>query len=379
MPVAGFEKIKRAEANSKDPAVAVASLAEQLSQDETAGVIFFCSAEYYDPKALAAEFNARFDCPVAGCTTAGEIGTCYQENSIVALSFAGSDFRLHPHLISPIRDFDAKAAFAQADAMRKQLEFSNDFDSGKMFAMGLFDGLSLMEETVIPHITAALNGVSLVGGSAADNMIFKETRVFANGRFHTGAGLVILIETRKDFKIFKHQDFVPSDIDLIITEADPKTRMVSEINGGPAALEYARTLGLDVKDLSFEVFADNPLMLEIGDQWYVRSIMDANPDNSLTFSCAIDSGLVVALGKGGGFVENLEALARELNREFSTIFCTIGFDCLHRRLELHKKGEAADVEAALAQMKFVGFSTYGEQINAVHVNHTLTGVVIGEK
>ncbi len=40
----------------------------------------------------------------------------------------------------------------------------------------------------------------------------------------------------------------------------------------------------------------------------------------------------MALGKGGGFVENLEKRARELSDEFSTIFCTIDFD-LHRGIE----------------------------------------------
>ncbi len=379
MPHAVIEKIKRAEATSQDPAVAVASLAEQLHQDEPAGVIFFCSAESYDPQALEAQFKLKFNCPVAGCTTAGEICTCYQKNSIVALSFAKSHFRIHPYLISPLANFDAEAAFSLANKMRGNLELSDDFDPGKMFALGLFDGLSLMEEAVIPHISAALNGVCLVGGSAADNMIFNETRVFADGEFHTGAGVLIIIETLLDFKIFKHQDFVPTEIDMIITEADPKVRKVSEINGMPAAEEYAKILGLKVEDLSFEVFADNPLMLEIGDGWYVRSIMEANPDGSLTFSCAIDNGLVLAMGRGGGFVENLEAHAGKLNTEFSTLLCTIGFDCLHRRLELQRNGETAEVEAALAQMRFVGFSTYGEQINAVHVNHTLTGVAIGKK
>ncbi|OGR23137.1 MAG: hypothetical protein A2277_06320 [Desulfobacterales bacterium RIFOXYA12_FULL_46_15] len=378
MSIAEFYKIKRAEVVSPDPVEAVHSLSGQLHKDDIAGVIFFCSSSY-DQDALAAEFRARFDCPVAGCTTAGEIGTRYQENGIVAVSFGKSDFCLHPVLIPSMAGFDAKASFEMADKVRGQLEFSQDLDPDAMFAMVLLDGLSVMEEPVTAYIHAALKGVPLIGGSAGDSLKFRETRVFADGRFYTGAGVFIMIESRLPFKTFKLQHFEPSDKDLVITEADPKTRVVSEIDGAPAAEEYASILGLKIQELSPQVFARYPVMLEIGDQWYVRSIQKVNPDGSLTFFCAIDNGLVLTVARGVGFVETLEAAIDKLAAEFSTILCTIGCDCILRRLELTETGKTARAEAALARLNFVGFSTFGEQFNAIHVNQTLTGVVIGEK
>jgi hypothetical protein len=55
----------------------------------------------------------------------------------------------------------------------------------------------------------------------------------------------------------------------------------------------------------------------------------------------------------------------------------IGFDCLFRKLEIMEKGIAGKVSDLLKNKNFIGFSTYGEQFNSIHVNQTLTGVVIG--
>ena len=55
----------------------------------------------------------------------------------------------------------------------------------------------------------------------------------------------------------------------------------------------------------------------------------------------------------------------------------IGFECILRRLD----AESRQVRRQLAQMYrdfgIVGFQTYGEQYNAMHLNQTLTGIAFG--
>lgn len=372
------ETIKRAEVIDQDPHIAVQSLAEQLHQEKMAGVIFFCSS-HYDADKLATEFRAYFDCPVVGSTTAGEICSRYQERGIVAVSFGADQFCLHPFLIRSLAEFNSIKAQNMADSIRQDLEFSVDFHSDEMFGLLMLDGVSVLEEPVTAFVNTAIKGISVIGGSAGDNLEFKETRVFAEGDFHSGAGVFVLIETRLPFKTFKLQHFEPSDLDMVITEADPANRIVSEINGAPAAEEYAEILGLKIDALNPQIFAKYPVMLQIGNQWYVRSIQKVNPDGSLTFFCAIDVGLPLTIAKGVGFVETLKNKTEELKKEFSSIECTLGFDCILRRLELAETGQTAQVEKALLPLNFVGFSTYGEQFGAIHVNQTLTAVVLGEK
>jgi hypothetical protein len=56
----------------------------------------------------------------------------------------------------------------------------------------------------------------------------------------------------------------------------------------------------------------------------------------------------------------------------------IGCDCVLRRLEFDHTGLSGQVGDFLVNNKVVGFSTYGEQFNALHMNQTFTGLAIGE-
>jgi hypothetical protein len=47
-----------------------------------------------------------------------------------------------------------------------------------------------------------------------------------------------------------------------------------------------------------------------------------------------------------------------------------------RRVEAEQKQMSGDLSRILAENRVFGFSTYGEQINSMHVNQTLTGVAI---
>lgn len=368
----------RAETARRDPEAAVRELAGALPSGPLAGVFLFC-ADHYEPESLAAAIRRHFTCPVAGCTTAGEIGSGYRSDGIVALAFSGAMFRLHVRLVPSLRTFGSTEARNMVDSLRPNLAYSTDLAPDSMFAVVLIDGLSFREETVTSFLHSALKGVGLVGGSAGDALAFRETRVFAQGAFHRDAGVLVLVESQLPFEIFRVQHFAPTDLEMVITAADPDTRTVQEIDGEPAAEAYAGALGLTVADLAPEVFSRHPVMLEIGGQAFVRSIQRANPDGSLTFYCAIDEGLILSMARASDCIANLTAEVARLGRSFPRIEATLGFDCILRRLELVDTGRLADAEAALAPLRMTGFSTFGEQIDAVHVNQTLTGVVFGER
>lgn len=370
------EPIMRGQVVGLAPEEAVDLLAAQLHQTPKAGVIFFCSPEY-DADALAVALTAQFDCPVVGCTSAGEIGSAYQQGGIVALSFCDSQFRLHPYLIDNLNDFDGQSAEQMVSAVKSSLVFNETLNRDGMFAFLLLDGLSVAEERVIAAIDAHIQTVSMIGGSAGDSLAFQQTRVFAQGAFHVGAGVFCLIESRVPFETFRHQHFEPSEADLVITSAAPGQRIVYEINGEPAAQEYANLLGLEVETLTPQVFACHPLMLEIGGKWYVRSIQKVNEDGSLSFFCAIDDGLVLTLARGNNLIHQLETVVEDLLQKHDQILCTLGCDCILRRLELERNGETEKAGEVLSRINFLGLSTFGEQYGAVHINQTLTGVVIG--
>ena len=75
----------------------------------------------------------------------------------------------------------------------------------------------------------------------------------------------LLVETDLPFRGIGFDHFLPSDTQIIITGAVPDERQVFEINGAPAAQEYARLVGCHVDDLSPQIFAENPLLVQYRD------------------------------------------------------------------------------------------------------------------
>jgi len=370
--------VKQGASQATDAAKAVAELKQQIEQPEMSGVVFFCSSKY-DLTALGRELQQAFSCPVVGCTTAGEIlsDNGYTDGGIVGTSLSSSELVLHPYLVENLDQHSEEDAKQLTAVMEKDLQLFKQLTPANMFALLLVDGMSMLEEQTVAALYGVLNGVSLIGGSAGDDLAFKESWVYAEGRFVTNAALLTLFETTLPYQVFKTQHIEATDERLVITSADAPKRIVYEINGAPAAEEYASVVGVDTSELTPEIFSTHPVMLLIGGEYYVRSIQKANDDGSLSFYCAIDNGLVLRLGKGAELVSNLREQLDSLSMEIPSIQLILGCDCILRRLEITQKELLADVNSTLKGTHFIGFSTYGEQFNSVHVNQTLTGVALG--
>ena len=52
----------------------------------------------------------------------------------------------------------------------------------------------------------------------------------------------------------------------------------------------------------------------------------------------------------------------------------LGCDCFLRRMESELRGEDQRMSEFLAANRVIGFNTYGEQFNGMHINQTFTGV-----
>jgi len=154
---------------------------------------------------------------------------------------------------------------------------------------------------------------------------------------------------------------------------------VRHLNGAPAAAEYARLLGLAVEDLTPEVLAEHPPVVKMGDDVYVRSIIEMMPDGGLTFGCAVDTGIVLRIGRTGDLVSNLDTTLREVRREVGAPAVVLACDCTLRQVEMERHGLTDSIADTLETFQAVGFSSYGEQINSMHLNQTFTGIAFGAK
>lgn len=341
-------------------------------------VVFFCAPRFVQPEVaalFAREFPAR---RVIGCSTAGEIGPeGYQSDSITGFSISGDQLTATLGLLDKLDSMSLQQGSEQVQAL---LECHRNrgfpLDAHRNFAFLLIDGLSMREELVSAAVFQNGRGIPLFGGSAGDDLAFERSHVYYDGAFRSNAAVVALFHTELPFRVFSYQQFSPTPHKLVVTEADPVHRVVSEFNAEPAALAYADLIGVPRRALGPAVFACHPVTVRVGGRDYVRSIQKANDDDSLTFYCAIDEGLVLTLAEGVELAENLESSLRQIRDDIGQPALVVGCDCILRRAAMNKETRA-DIERVLQGYGVVGFCTYGEQINGIHVNQTLAGVAIG--
>ncbi len=363
----------------KNPQLAVKKFHAAVYQPNMELIVFFCSS-HYDLNVLAKEINSFFPNKlVIGCTTAGEIGPGgYSESSLSGASFSSDGFTIAAGYIDDLHHITNEKGQVFVNNLLQQVEArALTTTSENSFAFMLIDGLSLREEPTVRILQNALGEIPLLGGSAGDDLSLKQTWVFSEGAFRADSAALILVNTIYPFKLFKAQHFVSGNEKLVVTKADPSQRIVYEINGYPAAEEYARIVNTKVDKLNPNQFSATPVVIRINGLDYVRSIQRVNPDGSLTFYCAIDNGLVFMAAHGIDLIKNIEQTIDEIQSEIGKPQLILACDCILRNLEIQRDGLKMEVEKIFRNHNVVGFSTYGEQYLGVHINQTLTGIAIG--
>jgi hypothetical protein len=360
---------------------AAAGLRLQLPVEKYSAIVAFISPDY-SPQALATAMANQFPgTPIFGCTTAGELGPQgIGDGGLLALGFREGDFSV---VASGIKDIDALAFDGVRDNIREARAALTELEQGATdrhrFGLLLVDGLCLHEDALVSMIGACLDDIQVVGGSAGDGDAFNETWVLFDGEAHRNAAVLLLVSTELPCRLFKCNSFAPTSTKLVVTEADVERRIVRELNAEPAALEYARAVGVPVSELNGHIFAAHPVIVRVGGDYYARSIQRANEDGSLTFFCAIDEGLVLTAAGRLDTLGVVEQMFRDTEAELGEISAYIGFDCLHRRLDAEQRQIIREMADLYVRNNVVGFNTYGEQFESMHLNQTFSGVAVGKQ
>lgn len=354
---------------------AIEDIYNQIYSGDNEYVFLFISSRY-DLKKLAKEINKKFPKNITACTTSGELSPLgYIEGSITGFSLKSPNLKVVTHTIKELQNFNLETI---KEINQNHLNLHQELDSNyKSFGFLQIDGLSIAEESVAGTISSVINGLEFFGASAGDDLAFDSTYIYNEGEFIKDAATLSIFYTTHPFKLFKMQHFEPDEnLKLVITEAKAPKRIVTEINGLPAAEEYARLINVEIGELTPSVFSKHPLMIKVGGDYFVRSIQKVNEDLSLTFFCAIEEGLVLTIAQNVDMIKNLDSELERITKDI-TPQLIIGSECILRRLEILENNLHNDAAEVMNKYNVVGFHTYGEQINGLHVNQTFTGVVLG--
>jgi len=371
--------IRQAYSAATDAREAVREFYASVAQPGMALVLFFCSSDY-DLDILAVELGRLFaGIQVVGCTTAGEIGPGgYWEHGLAGVSISSEVCTAVGGFIDRLQLFETPAGHALGQRLLRELERKAAQASDRnSFALLLTDGLSVREEVVARTLQDALGRIPLAGGSAGDGLDFGKTYVYVDGAFRSDCAALTLVTTELPFTVFKTQHLESTEQRLVITEADTAQRVVKEINGLPAAEEFARLLGIGVKELTPSRFAASPVVVSIDGNNYVRSIQKVNSDGSITFYCAIEEGVVLRMARGVDLIENLEQAFAKIRAQIGSPQLVIACDCILRRMEVVQNHLEDRVGEIFKSNNAVCFNSYGEVFRGVHINQTLICIAIG--
>ena len=344
-------------------------------------VFVFYSQAQFDESAIASAGNQfSGEITLVGCSSCGTLTPegLEDDGCMVAVMLPTEHFTVASAVLRNVHSLGMNDIVTQVQALKESLAAkagSRDFHD--VFAVNLIDGLSYSEEAVTAALHTGLDSMPLVGGSAGDDLAFTSTSLFCDGESHNGSAVLTLVKSKLPFEIFTNNNFVPTEHKLVVTDSDPDKRVVREFNAEPAAIEYARIVGLDPNNLTPENFASHPVVVRVGGEYYCRAIQQREEDNSLSFFCAIDDGIVLTIAKPTGMINSTQQAIEQLRKKLGDLDMILGFDCILRRLDAQNRGNFNEVSALYKGANVVGFGTYGEQFNSMHINQTFTGVAFG--
>ncbi|MBU0982142.1 FIST C-terminal domain-containing protein [Patescibacteria group bacterium] len=357
----------------KDVKEAVKELKNSFSSAENKFVLYFASSIFL-PDELAAEMQSAFpDSKLLGCSTAGEITSGkVLKNSLVAMSFGSSELEdVEVTVIERVKEEDnVKKAFEKFE--KHFGEEVKQMDVEKYVGIILFDGMVGAEEKIMDIVGDSTN-LTIIGGSAGDDVKFKETHVFVDGKSYMDAAVVALLKTKQGFDIIKTQSFEETGKKLKATKVDESSRKIVEFDGRPATEVYAEVLGASPEQAA-DHFMENPVGLIIDNEPFVRSPQRVD-GKSICFYCQVKEGTELSLLKSTDIVVDTKKAVEDKLDELGHISAIINFHCILRTLELENKGQTEAYGEIFTDIPTIGFSTYGEQYIG-HVNQTSTMLVL---
>ena len=356
--------------NAQDNA---AELSASLDQNLSKFVLYFASSKF-DPTKLSAEFKTAFPSSiVVGCSTAGELVSGKMlKNSVVAMSI-GDDL-VEDAAVGVVENIKTENNIPRVFAgFEKRFDTPMaDLDFNKYVGIILADGLAGAEERIMDKI-GDLTNITFIGGSAGDDLAFKQTFVCADGKAYSNAAVLVVLKLKKGFDIIKTQSFCRMNKSLRATKVDEAARTVIEFNNKPAIAAYAESLNVSV-DEAPQKFMTHPVGLITSDgQPYVRSPQQVK-GSSMAFYCHIKEGMELSILESTDIVADTKASVEEKIKELGSVAGIVNFHCILRTLELEQKNRTEAYGQIFSNVPTIGFSTYGEEYIG-HINQTSTMLI----
>ncbi len=369
------DPVKNAEAAALD-------LKTQLAGREPAQLIFF-AAGCYDPARIASAVQEAFPKTITfGCSTSGEIvDGALATGTVAAMAFDAGAFDFFDITLMHRLDASGKPNDPRQQVMDAFSRFGEklgrpvgSLEHDKYVGLAFADGIPYYIEPVL-ETTGDLTDVPFIGGIAGDDGKFAYTPLFFRGEMHTDAVILGLVKPAGRFCLVKTEGLEVLDRTFTVTGADEANRLVTHLDGRPAAAVYSEAIGVPEEGMDFEnTFAKWPLSLMVGNEPYLRIAVERMPDSSLRFLNAVKEGMRLKLSRVADIVDTTRASMEEAKARLGSISALLHINCMSRHHELVGAGKCDAFGALFKGYPNAGFSSHGEFFIAI-ANQTSTMLV----
>ncbi|MBS7643679.1 FIST C-terminal domain-containing protein [Candidatus Bathyarchaeota archaeon] len=375
---------------------------EQIKRQKPGIAMIFSSPKYDLTKVLRGVKEVTGATPSIGCTTAiGCIsGEGFHKKSVMVGVISSKYMSFGVGVGEEISKDPVKAGRKAAANALKTLKFNPYKAAPKKAAeqvkfkpyclIMIPDALSAPNELVLQGVAEIAGGAPVIGGSAADELEFKKTYQFCNGKLYSDSVVCAAIAGNVKIGTGIKNGYSPiTEKNAFVTKAEP--RIIHELDGKPAADVFAEMLGVDLEKLRKEALGltiTNPLTVPDASGTYLwPKHTVAISDKKIVNAAPVAENTAVVLGQATK--ESHLKAAREATREAlesagnpEDIAVVFTPHCTGRAV-----GLGDDAPKILDEIKAVvgkdvpifGFNTYGEQGSPKGCalgHHTLTMPVL---
>lgn len=373
---------------------------ENEDDGETFGFLF-CSS-YYDVESLVNGASDEFgDIEWVGGTTSGELSQKGFSNKSCVAMVVSSEYmkfnswaadRMHERPIeagkeaarNSMKDLNADEyldAYVHYQALKKKsAEEVMNISPYAMIVLtsGFTTEKPSLESEVIKGIKKVTsNNIPIIGGSTGDDSKISENFQFLNGNVYTDAVVAISILSDLKLGIGLSHGF-DSTGEVVFVNKVENNRIVTQLNGEPAAEKYAELLGVDLEELKGSItlptgaelpktskFAlKNPFGQMTPDgEAILKTPLGVTEENGLIFAPKISENVALHLMKSNDklMINAADQSLKEAQKADNDIGFALLFDCSLRWMKLKEKTrKEIDIIKENIDSPFAGFYTYGE-------------------
>ncbi|HZU95803.1 MAG TPA: FIST N-terminal domain-containing protein [Planctomycetota bacterium] len=341
---------------------------EKLGSDALLGIVFVTSKTDLGGVTKGVK-SVLGQTPVIGCSSAGEFVTDRVSAGGLAIALIASDemgiavgmgegLRANtPRAVQQLSaEFKKTRKPAPAGATQKTIFMLSDGLAGN--GEGLVDALAM----------EAGGGVTIAGGAAGDDALFKETFVFLNDQIRKDAVVAAEITSKKKIGVGVFHGWCAASAPGTVTKAEGG-KLVA-IDGKPAIdfyRAYAKKLGVELtkENQNAFVFTHELGIVLMNNELKVRAPLSVNDDGSINCATEVPEGKQVRIVEGdhGAIIAAAKTAAENAMQGLGggPAAGAIVFDCVARKLVLDQKfKQEVDAFRDVVKAPVMGFNTYGE-------------------